>query len=76
MNISTKPSKERDLEMFVDTFREALQSACRKSFKTISTENTTKKKKSVPWLTESLTIMRKRINALRRIYQKTRNNEK
>jgi UDP-2,3-diacylglucosamine pyrophosphatase LpxH len=75
MNLSTIASKEKDLEMFVDTFIEALQTACWKTFKTICTENNTKKKKSVPWWTDSLTIMRKRINALRRIYQRTRSNQ-
>jgi paraquat-inducible protein B len=75
VNLSTIALKENDLEKFIDTFTEALQSACRKTFKTISTENQTKKKKSVPWQTEGLTIMQKRINALRRIYQRTRNNE-
>ena len=52
-----------------------MQSACRKTFKTISTGNKTKKKKTVPWWTDSLTIMQKRINALRRLYQRSRNNE-
>jgi hypothetical protein len=33
------------------------------------------KNKSVPWLSDSLAIMRKRIIALRRLYQRTRNNE-
>ena len=61
--------------MFVDKFTETLQSARKKTFKTISTENKTKKKKSVPWWTNSLTIMRKRINSLRKIYQGTRNNK-
>jgi hypothetical protein len=75
VNLSTIALKENYLEKFIDTFTEALQSACRKTFKTISTENQTKKKKSVPWWTEGLTIMWKRLNALRRIYQRTRNNE-
>jgi hypothetical protein len=47
----------------------------RKLFKTIRTENKTNKKKPVPWWTDSLTIMQKRTNALRRIYQRTSNNE-
>ena len=66
MNLSKIVSKENALDMFVDTFTEALQSTCRKTFKTISTENKIKKKKSVPWWTDNLTMMRKRINVLRR----------
>jgi Ni,Fe-hydrogenase maturation factor len=49
VKLSTVASKENDLEKFIDAFTEALQSACRKTFKTISTENQTKKKKLVPW---------------------------
>jgi hypothetical protein len=75
MNLSTIASKEKDLEMFVDTFTEALQTYCKKTFKTISAQKKTKKKKLVPCWTDSLTIMRERINALRRVYQRIRNNE-
>ena len=60
---------------FVDTFTETLQTPCRKTFKTLSTENKIKKKKSVPWWTDNLTTMRKKTNALRRLYKRTRNNE-
>jgi len=74
INLSTVALKENDMEKLVDTFTEAMQSACRKTFKIISTGNKTKKKKSVPWWTDSLTIMRKRINAIR-LYHRTRNNE-
>jgi hypothetical protein len=56
----------KDLEKFVDTFTEILQSTCRRTFKTISTSNKMNKMKSVPWRTANLTITRKKINALRR----------
>jgi hypothetical protein len=75
MNLATSAAKENDLERLVDSFTEAMQTACRENFKTISTQNKTKQKKSVPWWKDSLTIMRKRINALRLLYQRTRNNE-
>jgi phosphatidate phosphatase PAH1 len=64
------------LEKFIDTFAEALQTARRKPFKTLSTDNKINKKKSVPWWTDNLTTMQKKKNALRRVYQRTRNNEK
>jgi hypothetical protein len=48
MNLSKTALKENDLDKFVDTFIEALQTACRNTFKTLSTENKIKKKKSVP----------------------------
>jgi len=75
INLSTTAAKENDLERLVDSFTEAMQTACREAFKTINTQNKTKQKKSVPWWKDNLTIMRKRINALRRLYQRTRNNE-
>jgi hypothetical protein len=45
--------------------------------RTFQNTNTGKKssKKSVPWWTDSLTVMRKRVNACRRLYQRTRNDE-
>ena len=75
MNLVTTSAKENDLERLVDSFTEAMQTACREAFKTINTQNKTKQKKSALWWKDSLTIMRKRINALRRLYQRTRNNE-
>ena len=73
MDLSTTVAKENDLERLVDSFTEAMQTACRAAFKIINTQSKTQKK-SVPWWTDSLTIMRKRINALR-LHQRTRNNE-
>ena len=75
MNLSTRVAKENDLERLVDSFTEAIQTACRAAFKIINTQSKTKQKNSVPWRADSLTIMRKRINALRRLHRRTRNNE-
>ena len=75
MNLATTAAKENDLERLVDSFTQAMETACREAFKTINTQNKTKQKKAVPWWKDSLTIMQKRINALRRLYQRTRNNE-
>jgi len=75
-NLSTTTVKENDLDRFVDSFNETMQTACREAFETINTQNKTKQKKSVPRWTDSLTIMRESINALRRLYQRTRNIEK
>jgi len=65
MNLSTTAAKENDLGSLVDSFTEAMQTACREAFKIINTQNKTKQKKSVHWWTDSLTIMQKRINSLR-----------
>jgi len=75
MNLSTTVAKENDLERLVDSFTEAMQTARREAFKIINTQSKTNQKKSVPWWTDSLTITRERINALRRLHQRTRNNE-
>ena len=49
--------------------------SCNKSFKTPVTTQKTTKQKSVPWRAEELNTKRKRLNALRRCYQRTQNNE-
>jgi hypothetical protein len=41
MNLSTIAAKENDLGRIVDSFTEAMQSACRETFKTIRTQNKT-----------------------------------
>jgi len=45
MNLVTTSAKENDLERLVDSFTEAMQTACRETFKTINTQNKTKQKK-------------------------------
>jgi len=44
--------------------------------KIIKTQNNGKQKKSIPWLTDSITIMRKKAKALRPLSQRRRNNDK
>ena len=73
--LSTIITTENVLEQHVDMFAEAKQSECRRTFQNTNTGKKNSKKKSVPWWTESLTIMRKRVNACRRLYQRTRNDE-
>ena len=48
--------------------------ACEQSFKTTNAPRVPQKNKSVPWWTKELTEMRKTTNALRRKYQRTRDN--
>ena len=73
--MSSRLKDETDIENIAGNFQKALKSACDTSFpKKLPTDRSTKKK-SVPWWTEELTIRRKRINALRRRYQRTKNND-
>ena len=53
---------------------DVLASACRSSFKILRTTKKASTHKSVPWWTEGLTILNKKVNAQRRQYQRTRGN--
>jgi len=59
-----------DIESAVDLFQEALIFICKKTIKIRRATKETTKQTSVPWWTVELTITRKRINALRRRYQR------
>ena len=72
--IATIITLEEDLEQNVELFTEAVQSACRRTFQNSTTQKNSKKK-SVPWWTDNLTLLRKRVNACRRLYQRTKNDE-
>jgi hypothetical protein len=67
--------KEPDMEKIAEEFHEVWDLTCRNSFKISRATKTASALKSVPWWSEELTILRKRVNALRRRYQRTRDNE-
>ena len=73
--LCTRAFEETDIEKLIEEFHEVLKLACSKSFKTHRASKRTTLNESVPWWTEELTIMRKRLNALRRRYQRMRNKE-
>ena len=58
-----------------DELIEALKLASNKSFPIYRATRSTTSHKTVPWWSTDLTILRKGTNALRRLYQRTRNNE-
>ena len=68
-------TETRDIVSVVENLQKAITMSCNKSFK--PRENTRKptKQKPVPWWTKELTTKRKRLNALIRRYQRTKNNE-
>ena len=70
--LCTRATKELDIEKSVKEFCEILEVACRNSFQTLRVTKTALTHKTVPWWSDELTIMRKRLNALRRRYQRTR----
>jgi len=62
------------METVIEEFKEALETACRSSFRIRNTTQKATSHKSVPWWTPNLTIMRKKVNAQRRKYQRTKGN--
>ena len=72
--ISLQIANTEDMEDIVNKFSEALMTAFDKSFKRGRALMETNKHKTVPWWTEDITIARKRVNAFRRKYQRTKNN--
>ena len=59
------------MEAEVEELHDALDSACTSSFRPIRSTKKALPHKSVPWWTQRLTILRKKINAQRRRYQRT-----
>ena len=67
--------EETDIEKLIEEFHEVLKAACDKSFRKQQTTRKMTNNKSVPWWTEELAVIRKRTNALRQRFQRTRLNE-
>jgi len=57
---------DNNLEQQIELISEAIKSACYGTFRNTTTRKK-KSKKTVPWWTDNLTIMRKRVNAYRRL---------
>ena len=55
-----------DIEKTVDEFYEDLTTACNETFRTQPAHKTAMTNRLVPWWNEELTILRKRLDALRR----------
>ena len=70
------PAKETyHVEKEVDKLQEAITTACNNSFTNAETNQKWTKYKAVPWWTQEITIKRKSLNALRRLYQRMRTAE-
>lgn len=73
--LAHKVRNHSNLKHIIDIYYNSIKEACNETFK-INRGNKRKiRGKSVPWWTPELTVMRKRVNALRRRYQRTYNNE-
>lgn len=75
VTLSKRVNKGTDIEILVEEFQEVLKAACDKSFRKQRNTSKTITNKSVPWWTDELTVLRKRTNALKRRYQRTRKHE-
>ena len=68
-------TERTNVEALVDDYNDAVKRACNKTFSIQRSSRHAALHKSVPWWTAELTVLRKRTNALRRLYQRTKNNE-
>jgi hypothetical protein len=64
----------KDTEINVEKLYEAIKNASKKSFKTCRIKPNSTAQMSVPLWTSKLTIMRSRVNAMRKKYQRTKGN--
>jgi hypothetical protein len=74
-SVATHIKENCNIENAVEKLHEAITLSCNKYFKSRGITKKTTTHKSVPWWTEDLTIKKKGLNALRRRYQRTKNNE-
>ena len=75
-DLSRAITTNKDIELLTEKYQDSMAAACRKSFQVRKGGEKTTMYKSVPWWTTELTIMRKKINAMRRRYQRTIRDEK
>jgi hypothetical protein len=64
-----------EYEQRIDELNEALTLSSNKSFTIYRATRSHTSHKTVPWWSSDLKVLRKRTNALRRLYQRTRNDE-
>jgi len=62
------------METVIEELQEALETACRISFRIRNISQKATLHKSVPWWTQNLTILRKKINEQRWKFQRTKGN--
>lgn len=73
--LSMVAERATDMDGFVTDYETVIDTACKNAFIIKDTSRLKSKKRSVPWWTTELTIQRKKTNAARRLYQRTKNDE-
>jgi septum formation inhibitor MinC len=74
-DLSRLLKEEADIRQFTTILEDAIQTTCREINRSRINLSTKPKGRTVPWWTDELQAMRKRTNALRRLYQRTTTNE-
>lgn len=64
-----------DTEDLINELFSCIKSACNSTFRISKNRKKPSKGRSVPWWNDLLTVHRKKVNAMRRRYQRTQNNE-
>lgn len=72
--LANKMKSYEDTELLVNKLQNCISETCKGSFRSMG-KAVKHSGKSVPWWTPELTVLRKKVNALRRRYQRTQNNE-
>jgi len=73
--ISNEITKRVDIKQNIGRIEEAIISTCGRTFGRPKNTNNNSKKNSVPWWNTHPTVMRKKVNANRRLYHRTKNDE-
>jgi hypothetical protein len=73
-HLSQRAAEATCMETVIEKLQEALETACRNSFRIRNIPQKAISHKSVPWWTQSLTILRKRVNTQRRKFKRTKRN--
>ena len=74
--ISQKIKLYSDTDQVIRKFTSAITAACDRTFQATRSGYQAEKKRSVPWWTKDLTLLRKKTLALRRRFQRTKNDDK
>jgi len=73
-DLSQKVKNRDDTEEIIQKFTSAVTTACDESFQVLRPGKRATKERSVPWWNNELTTLRKKNLAMRRRYQRTKNN--
>ena len=73
--LKAQVERATNIEELVQDCNSCISKACQAAYRKVRGGQRVTKGRSVPWWTDELTILRKRVNALRRRYQRTLNNE-